>query len=180
MVKSSDNISSKIYDQASNFGVFMTKVDIVTGTISVIIMLCIAMYLLLSKGKHSKNTKGSVKKSKCNFIRDKEGKLYKECLVNMDYNIEKKKLNNELITNIDYKEGSTVDILYNPINDKDIVIKTGMRKNIGYALILLSIFTIFGTIFKYYIVKEYKFAAASNGLGEGIGLMSIPFKKYNN
>ena len=174
------NLSSKIYDQASYFGLFMTKVDIVTNTIYVIIMLTISVFLLFTKGTHSKSTKGQVKKSECNFVKDKEGKLYKECLVDVEYKVEDKNLKNKVITYKDYNKDTTVDILYDPVNNSDIVIKTGMRKMIAYALITLSIFTIIGTVFKYYIVKEYKFAAASNGIGEGIGLMSIPFRKYNN
>ena len=175
-VMSQNNLPQDIYDSASDFGVFMALIGLISAVFFGIIMIIIALYLIFNRGKHSSEINAEVINSKCDMYKDSKNKMYKECNTEIKYKVENKEYTNTISTQTIQENGSKVNVVYDPSNPNDSLFKTGWRKRFSYILLAIAVFIIVAAGIRYYIVKNFKIAAAATGFGEGASMVAAPFQ----
>lgn len=173
-------ISQQVFDSSADFGVFITLMGLASSIFFGIVMVIIGIYLIATKGTHSASTEGRVVGSKCNYFRDKKGQVTKLCDTKYTYSVNKKPYRDTKTTSIQYANDMRLDILYEPSNPANSVIRTGWRKRGAYVMIIIAFVMVLFAAARYYIVKEYKFAASATGIGEGLSIMSSPFRSSSS
>lgn len=169
-------LTEQLYDSTADFGVFMALVGLIGASITGFVMICIALYLIFNNGTHSKQTEAKVIESKCDIYKNSKNKTHKDCNNTVKYNINNEEYENIISTNKVFANNSTVQIVYDPKNPNDSLIKTGMRRTFAYILIGLAVIIVIAAVIRYYIVKTYKVAAAATGVGEAASIVATPFQ----
>ena len=173
-------LSQQIYDSTADFGVFMALLGLIGASVIGFIMFCVGIYLIFTNGTHSKKTQANVMNSKCDIYKDNKNRTHKDCNTTLQYTVNGKEYENTLQTSKLQSKGTSVEILYNPENPSDSVMKTGARRIVAYILIGVSLLIVAGAIIRYYIVKNYKVAAAATGVGEAASIVSAPFQSSSS
>ena len=171
-----NNLPQDIYDSASDFGVFMALIGLISAVFFGVIMIIIALYLIFDRGTHSSEINAEVVNSKCDMYKDSKNKMHKECNTEIKYTVENKEYVNTVVTQTIQANGAKVNIVYNPSNPGDSLFKTGWRKIGAYILLATALFIIVAASIRYYIVKNFKIAAAATGIGEGAAMVAAPFQ----
>lgn len=169
-------VSQQVFDYSADFGVFVTLMGLVSSIFFGVVMVIVGIYLIATKGTHSAETEGRVVDSTCNFFKDKKGQVTKLCDTVYTYRVEKDSYKDTRTTSKQFANDMKVDVLYDPSNPADSVIRTGWRKRGAYIMIIIAFVMVVFAAARYYIVKEYKFAASATGIGEGLSIMSSPFR----
>jgi len=175
-----NNLPKDIYDSASEFGVFMALIGLLSAGLFGIIMIIVALYLIFNNGTHSAEIDAEVVSSKCNMYKDSKNKVYKKCDSELKYTVDNKEYKNTISTQIIQLNGSKVKVVYNPSNPNDSMFKTGWRRRSAYILLAIAVFIIIAAGIRYYIVKTFKIAAAASGFGEGAAMAAAPFQSSSS
>ena len=173
-------LTQQIYDSTADFGVFMALLGLIGASVIGSIMFSIGIYLIFTKGTHSKEVSGKVLQSKCDIYRNSKNKTRKDCNTTVKYTVDGKDYENIVSTNKLKLKDSTIDLVYNPKEPSDSVAKTGARRFGAYILIGISLLMVIGAIIRYYIVKTYKVAAAATGVGEAASIVATPFQSSSS
>ena len=158
----------------------MAMIGLMSAIFFGIIMIVIALYLIFNRGTHSSQIYAEIVNSKCDMYKDSKNKMYKQCNAEIKYTIENTDYVNTIETDKVKANGTKVKIVYDPSNPNDSILKTGWRKITGYVLISLAVITIIGASIRYYIVKNFKIAAAASGIGEGAAMIAAPFQSNSS
>jgi hypothetical protein len=171
-----NNLPKDVYDSASEFGVFMALIGLLSAGFFGIIMISVALYLIFNNGTHSAEIDAEVVSSKCNMYKDSKNKVYKKCDTELKYTVDNKEYQNTTSNQKIQLNGSKVKVVYNPSNPNDSMFKTGWRRRSAYILLAIAVFIIIAAGIRYYIVKTFKIAAAASGFGEGAAMAAAPFQ----
>jgi hypothetical protein len=180
MMTQPNNMMNDVYDSASEFGIFMALIGLIFAIFSGVIMIIIALYLIINKGTHSSEIDAEVVDSKCNTYKDSKNNTYKQCDTTIKYTVANTSYSNTISTQQIYANGSKVNVVYDPSNPNNSLFKSGWRKRFAYILLAIAVFIIVAAGIRYYIVKNFKIAAAASGFGEGAALISAPFQSSSS
>lgn len=169
-------LAEEIYDGAASFGIFMSLIGLIIGSIIGICLIAGGIYFCMKKNVYTSNTIATVKSISCHDVTSTDGRNQVQtnniCNMTITYEVNNKIITNQLNTNIHYSVNDTFTILYNPSNPNEIAEFISNWKILGGVLIGFGIFIIGGVILQYYIVRRYKFAAAAAGVGDGLGMIA--------
>jgi hypothetical protein len=169
-------LADDVYDGSAAFGKFMGLVTLITGLIIGIGLIIGGIFLLLKKETYNTSTTAVVKTVSCSnnpSTDSKNNTTYTySCHLTVEYTTNKnEKMTSDTTTNRTYSVGENITIYYNDTNPKVIASKLTAWKLIGGVLLGFGIVILASSILHYYVVNRFKFAAAANGVGQGIAMI---------
>ena len=175
MAKRGGNLGEQVIDGAAAFGRFMALVSLIIGGVISLVLFCIGLYLLLSKGKYTEVIEGTVTKSECKSYTNTTGKNTTQgvtCALEVQYVIGNNKYTLPLTTSNTYQVNQKIQLVYNPADPRDAKEKVLSRAIWGWILIGIAVFIILAASLHYYLVNRFKVAAAAAGIGQGVGMVA--------
>lgn len=169
-------LAEDVYDGSAAFGKFMALVSLITGILIGIGLIIGGIFLLLKKETYNTSTTAVVKSVSCSNTPSTDSKnntTYSySCHLTVEYTTNKnEKMTSDITTTKTYSVGENITIYYNDANPKVIASKLTAWKLIGSILIGVGVLIIGGGILHYYVVNRFKFAAAANGVGQGVAMI---------
>lgn len=163
-------IGKEIYDTSASFGKMMALISAVTTTIIGIILISIGIYLLSRKNIYTGKTKGTASNVNCN-----EDKFSQPpsilCIYTVTYKVNDKIYKKKVQTNHSVAEGEEITIEYDPSNPTNMHAFPSNTKLAGVLMISISTFIIGFSWLWFWITRKYKFAAATQGVSTGVGML---------
>ena len=166
----------QIYDGAADFGLFMSFIGLIIGTILGICLIGGGIYFWNKKNVFTANTIATVKSISCHDVTSTDAKNNQQtnniCDLTITYTVNNATMTNHINSNIQYSVNDTFNIFYNPDNVNQISEVISNWKLLGGILIGFGIVILGSAILQYYITRRFKFAAAAAGVGDGIGMIT--------
>jgi uncharacterized membrane protein len=161
VVTKNAGIGEKIYDGTAALGRFTGFLSFIFGTIIAIFLVCIGVWLLFRKDKYTGVTTGVVTAAKC-----ESSAKSTDCNLTVEYTVDSKKLTISSFTSgkKTYKNGDTLSVRYDPANPTDASTNTLSSRTVGFILIGVGILIALFSFVYYYMVSNYKIAAAAAGV----------------
>lgn len=171
------SLGSEIYSGSASFGRITAFIGAIFTSILAIVMIIIGIVILVKKN-HKKSVIGTVKNcrelaNKCCTQSGPHGDRF-HCSLTISYEVD----NHTYTTNIDtnseksYSIGSTITLYYDPDNPSHVSQKQSIPRWTGGVLIGIALFLVTSAWLWVWLTRKYKFAAASQGVGSGLSIIS--------
>lgn len=176
---SSPGVGNKLYDGAAEFGQVAATIKLVIAIIVGIFFLGIGIYIsFFNKNKHTQKVDTTITNTpECTPYWTSENpnvNNYK-CSINFSYIYKNVNYTGTYETNdaVQYKKGDTFSVYIDPNNPKDYSRESkSTQQTAGYICIGLSFVIVLGSIFVWWLTRRYKFFAAAEGAGTGLGMVT--------
>jgi len=159
-------IVSNVYSDSQQFGIFTAFAGAIFATVISVIIIIFGISLILKKEEYTNIVLANILSSKCsaNILNQK---VSYDCLLNLQYTIDKKSYTNNLLLtgkSINYDLLKQVQIKYEKENPNKIELATTMTdKSKGITMIVAALIILGFSWFAYFLVKKFKFLAAVEG-----------------
>ena len=166
-------IGDDLYDGAASFGRFMATVWLVIGTLIGLVLLGISLYLLLTPPKYSEEATAKVKEVKCDRVPSGDSRgMLNDCIMKIEYTVDDKPIVKDYNSKGSkyYTTGDNIKIRYNPDNPEDFTTAIS-RKTVGWILLGIGAFIMILSWVSWWIVNQFKFAAAATGVGSAYDMV---------
>ena len=163
-----------IYTGVSTFGVIMSDIKAIIGSIIGLIAIIAGIILIVKKSTRTSTVDGIVIDSICDEVINNSNTHYK-CGIDIEYTINNKtttKNFKDLNSNQFYQLGDTVTLWYDPNDVTNIDILSDNLHVFGWGLLIFGVCIIFFSILWAYLANKYKPVAAAEGVLSGINLIS--------
>lgn len=176
---STSNLGEEIYSGTVSFGRVMALISAVFVSIITVVMIVIGIVILVKKDP-KKSVQGTVKScggfvdNNCCVSHGVNNDKF-NCNIKVQYTVEGKKYLTPTL-NIDsdvrYAPGSTITLYYDPKNPAGANLKKPPPKWLGGVLIGIALFICASAWVWVWLTRKYKVAAASQGIGTGLDIIS--------
>jgi hypothetical protein len=167
----------QLYTGVSSFGVIMSDIKAVLGTIIGLIMIIVGIYCLTKKDLRTSTTSGTIVSEdidqQCIETINNNSIIY-SCYPMFSYTINgtlySKRI--KIDGNKKYFKGNTLTLYYDPNNIDNIDTVSDDLKMVGWMLIGFGIFIMIGSILWAYLANKYKPIAAVEGIFSGVNMIT--------
>lgn len=169
-----DGSDDQIYTGVATFGVIMSDIKAVVGSIVGIIMIIIGIFFMFKKSFRTNTLVGTIKTSNCSEIIENNNINY-NCDFSVEYNINGKIQSKPFTDTNSYKKytvNDTITLWYDPNNNTNIGIMSDNLHSLGIGLIILGIIIIIFSILLAYLSNKYKPVAAAEGIFAGVNMIA--------
>ena len=164
----------QIYTGAATFGVVMSDIKAVIGSIIGLIMIIGGISLIVKKSFRINTIDGNIKSSNCTEVIVNNNITY-SCDISVEYTINGKTQTKSFKDTNSYKKyevNDTVTLWYDPNNNANIDIMSDNLHTLGWGLLILGIFIIIFSILWAYLANKYKPVAAAEGIFSGVNMLA--------
>jgi hypothetical protein len=164
------NVIGEAYDGAALYGRFMALVSLVIGNIIAVVLIGVSIYLLVSKGKYTEVTTGTIQEATCNQTFVRNG-VSTSCILKIQIEVNGKTydVSHSTSGSKQYFKGNTIKVRYDPSNPQDSSIEPS-RALVGWILLGVGAFIIIAVWIYWWIVSTFKFAAAAQGVSSAYNM----------
>lgn len=170
---------NQIYDDAADLGRTYATITLIIAIILGILLLGVSLYLIFGKNVHTDMVMAQIKIISCTGPTMKNNNLARDCLTTLNFNYKGKDYS---VSDFSYTYSGNVDpnsligtfikVFVDPNNPLDVsTISKSTDKTIGFVLMGISLFLIGGSILHWWLARRYKFMAAAEGTGAGLGVI---------
>lgn len=178
------NLINDLYTGASGVGKIWTLVTAIISTLICLLMFALGIYIIYHKN-YLKQIEGKIVKSSydCSVVKNtttnkgsSNTSESKTCRFDVQYTVDNKNYTKTFSSSDIYSVDNIVTIWYDP-NHPDRSEFNPASKIVGWFIIGLSFFILFGAWFMVWFTRHNKFIAASVGAGAGMGLIKSTFNR---
>lgn len=181
----SSQSQNEIYDDAADLGRVYATIGLVIAIILGIILLGVSLYLIFGKNVHTDMVMAQITTISCGAPRIINNNTTRECSTTLTFNYNGKDYS---VTNFSYTYsgnadpntmiGTSMKLFVDPNNPIDVsTISKSTDKIMGLVLLGISILLVGGSILHWWLARRYKFMAAAEGAGAGIGAIRGVFNR---
>lgn len=171
-------VGDQLYSGAAELGMFRVTIGLIFGIIFGLAAIIFGLYMAFyKKNVHSVEVHGKIIEivGTCTSIIDRDNNLQVKCSVKIEYmyNGVSYKPTNTFPTNDGMKSiGQEFTIYIDPNNPSDCSTDSIQNdKKIGWIIFMIGLVFIGLSFLYWWLAQRYKFFAAAEGVGMGIGLM---------
>lgn len=164
-------VGDKLYNGAAEFGQVVTSFKLVIAVIISLFLFGFGIYLIFSKNKYTEKVNATVVTVTCDLLANQ--KMY-DCNLTITYTYDSKSYTEtyQINSEYEYKVNDKITIYVDPTNPSDFSNSLDRKKNAGYLCIGFAIFILSISILVWWLSRRYKFFAAVEGAGTGIGMIT--------
>ena len=169
-----DGSDDQIYSGVATFGVVMSDIKAVVGSIIGLIMIIAGISFIVKKSFRTNTVDGTVKTSNCSEVIENNNITY-SCDIGIEFTINGKTQTKSFKDSKSYKKyevNDTVTLWYDPNNNTNIDIMSDNLHGIGWGLLILGIVIIMFSILWAYLANKYKPVAAAEGIFSGVNMLA--------
>ena len=169
-----DGSDDQIYTGVATFGVVMSDIKAVIGSIIGLIMIIAGISFLVKKSFRTSTVDGTVKTSNCAEVIENNNIRY-SCNIGVEFSINGKTQIKSFKDTNSYKKydvNDTVTLWYDPNNNTNIDIMSDNLHGFGLGLLLMGIIIIIFSILWAYLANKYKPVAAAEGVFSGVNMLA--------
>lgn len=182
----SSQSQNEIYDDAADLGRTYATISLVISIILGIILLGVSLYLIFGKNAHTDMVMAQIKTISCGGPTIINNNTTRNCSTTLTFNYNGKDYS---VTDFSYTYsgnadpntmiGTSIKVFVDPNNPIDVsTISKSTDKKIGLVLLGISVFLVGGSILHWWLARRYKFMAAAEGTGAGIGAIRGVFDRF--
>lgn len=167
-IRPTQSFPEQVYNQASEFGVDVTRIKLIFTTIVCVILFSTGLYFMFKSRKASIAVNATINSVKCVQSSQMPGNLF-YCNLMVQYTYKNQSYAGSVQTTGDtlYQNGETVKICIDPKNYANILSVCGIKPNfklIGLVLMGMSLIIAVAGYVVFRLTKKYKFAAAATAV----------------